>query len=332
MIDNDNATADLLFVTEQKNKKKEEKQVDQEIAKEVGNPQGIPGNYIEVKLSSLGKLTAPEVIHVRNYTFEEALELSEMTEDNEKDIIIRVLNEMIWEDVDANDLHEEEALEILLNIYARWWGTKIEGFKYLIDDTLEGEERNDPSNISVAEIPISNINTAELSKEVKEPFTLKSDSTEVSLKLPRMKTSIIARNFVNKKYIEEENKFGNLKRRIRLNQEYGVEEHKEYMEYLNRRGKDYLRAYQAQLIHSVNGREIESFSEGLEILSSIDLSLWKEYNSVLGKHFSFGIDQEVTFECTVGHHPITRRFLFRPMVFLPSVESENDTGYTLSFG
>ena len=327
MIDNDEVTADLLFVEEKKTKK-----VEQEIAKQVSDPENIPGSFIEVKLSSLGKLTAPSIIHVRNYTFEEALELSEMTEDNEKEIIIRVLNEMIWEDIDANSLHEEEALEILLNIYSKWWGTRIEGFKYYIDESLTDEEKEDSSNISIAEIPISNIKTEELSKKVKEPFTLTGEDISVSLQLPRMKTGVIAKNFVTKKYIEEENKFGNLKRRIRLNQDYEVGEYKEYMDYLNKRGKDYLRAYQAQLIHSIDGREIENFSEALDSLHLIDLSLWKEYNSVVKEHFTFGVNSNVTFDCTVNHTPITRRFLFRPMVLLPSVESKNDSGYSLSFG
>lgn len=332
MIDNENATADLLFVTEQKKQKAEQKEVEKEIASSVEKPKNIPGNYIEVKLSSLGKLSAPGIIHVRNYTFEEALELSEITEDNEKEIIIRVLNEMIWEDIDANLLHENEAIEILLNIYARWWGERIEGFKYYVNDQLTGEDREAAENVSIAEIPISNIETNELDKKVQEPFKLSNDDISVSLSLPRMQTSLIAKNFVNQKYLEEENRFANIKRRIRLKQDYDVEEYKEYMDYLKRRGKDYLRAYQAQLIKAINGEEVSDFSEAIESLSLIDLSLWKEYNTVVEKHFSFGVNPEVTFDCTVNHTPITRRFLFRPMVFLPSVESENDSGYSLSFG
>lgn len=334
MIDNDTATSDLLFVLDKKNKQPKEdvKAEEQEIAKEVEKQTAIPGNYIEVKLSSIGKLSFPKSIHVRNYTFEEALELSELTEDNEKATIIEVLNSLIWEDIDASLLHEQEAIEILLNIYSRWWGAKIEGFRYFVNEDLEGEEKNNPENVTIAEIPIGAINTVELEKEVKEPFTLENDGFSVSFILPRMQTSIIAKRFVDSKYAEEETKFGSLKRKIKLKQEYDYDMYDEYVEYLRERGKDYLRAYQAQLIHTVNGKKVSSFSEALEYLSQIDLSMWAEYNSIVDKYFDFGVSEEVTFDCSVNHTPITRRFLFRPMVFLPSVESQDTTRYTLSFG
>lgn len=333
MIDNDSATSDLLFVLEEKKKsKEEEKDQEKEIAKEVEKETSVPGNYIEVKLSSLGKLSFPKRIHVRNYTFEEALELSELTEENEKSTIIEVLNSLIWEDIDASLLHEQEAIEILLNIYSRWWGSKIEGFRYFVNEDLEGEEKNNPENISIAEIPIGSINTIEIKKEVKEPFTLENDGFSVSFMLPRMQTSIIAKRFVNSKYAEEENRFGPLKRKIKLGQDYDYNEYDDYVEYMRERGKDYLRAYQAQLIHSVNGVKVSSFSEALEYLSKIDLSMWAEYNSIVEKYFEFGVSEEVKFQCSVNHTPITRRFQFRSMVFLPSVESKDTTRYTLSFG
>ena len=38
--------------------------------------QRIPAEYIPVKLSSLGKLDAPNTLHVRDYSGRDALELS----------------------------------------------------------------------------------------------------------------------------------------------------------------------------------------------------------------------------------------------------------------
>jgi len=334
MIENEEATADLLFVTQNRQAEQENKKyLEQKIAEKVNtDPVSIPSNYIEVKLSSLGKLTAPSSVHVRNYTFEEALELSEIDEDNEKEIMIKVLNELLWEDIDANDLHEEEAVEILLNIYAKWWGSKLEGFRYQVDESLPQSLRNKNENTSIAEIPISNLNTLELSEKVSEPFELSNGKDKIKLRLPRMKTGLIAKDFVNKKYVTEETKYAGLKRKIRLREEYSQDEYDEYMSYLRERGKDYLRAYQAQLVDSVNEKKVEDFPEALRILSELDLTIWKEYNRALKNNFVFGVDKEVTFDCTVNHTPITRRFQFRPMDFLPSVESENDTGYTLSFG
>ena len=326
-MSNTDLNSELLFVTE----KNEDKEIAQKVEKNSKNK--IPGNYIEVKLSSLGKLSVPGILHVRNYNFEEALELSELTSDNEKEIIMNVLNQLIYEDIDASLLHEQEALEILLNVFGRWWGSKVEGFKYHINEDLPADEINNKENISIAEIPIANINTTEIAKEIKEPITITNEFGEnYQFILPRMQTSIVAKDFVNLKYLAEENKFSSLRKRIDKDEDYTIEEYKEYTDYLKMKGKEYFRIYQAQLIKSVNGKDIESLDEAISMLKEIDLSTWGEYNSTIDTSFKFGVEPKVKFKCSVNGNTISRRFLFRPMVFLPSVESQNHTGYTVSFG
>jgi hypothetical protein len=318
--------ASSIFATDDKDN-------DRKMLKQAVNADTIPGNYIKVKLSSLGKLSAPPILHVRNYTFEEALELSDMTNENEKEVIINVLDKLIWEDFDASLLHEQEALEILLNIFGAWWGTKLEGFRYFVDEDLPEDKREKPENRSIAEIPLANIKTTELKKEVKEPVLIENkEGFSIKLMLPRMQTGIIARKFVDQKFIAEENRFLKIKKAISNNEDYDIDEYKEYLSYLKERGKEYLRVYQAQLIHSVNGQEIEDLSEAIDLLPEIDLSFWKKYNKIVEDHYQFGIDPLVKFNCTINNKPIERRFQFRAMVFLPSMESENDTGYTFSFG
>lgn len=316
--------AESIFVTEK---------TDNKILKEVINSSKIPGNYIEVKLSSVGKLSTPSILHVRNYTFEEALELSDMNSQNEKEIIINVLNQLIFEDFDAGLLHEQEAIEILLQIFATWWGTRLEGFKYYVNEDLSKDLIDKPENISIAEIPIKNIKTIELKKEVMEPISITApNGKSIKCILPRMQTSLIAKKFVDKKYVMEENRFSELKNAMSSNKPFDSEEYQEYLDYLKERGKDYLRVYQAQLLHSVDGVEIEDLSEAIDLLSEIDLTLWKEYNNIVEKYFDFGVSPTVKFDCTINHKPITRRFQFRLLDFLPTVESKDNSGYSFSFG
>jgi len=292
----------------------------------------IPGNYTEVKLSSLGKLGVPRKIHVRNYSFEEALEMAEMNKTNERSIILRVLDAIILEDFEPGDLHEQDVIEILLNVFAKWWSPTLEGFKYLVNEDLPKEEMETKENVSIAELPISSINTIPLKKEVKEPFKITGNGTVAEFITPKMKTGMIAKTLSDEKYEEEEERFNSLLDAVRKGEPYSMAEMKSYSELQAKKQKDYLRYYQAQLITSVDGVPITKIEQGLELLKEMDLKIWTQYNKVLEENFKFGIDENVKFKCTVTGNEITRRFHFRTVDFLPSVESENDTGYSVSFG
>lgn len=73
-------------------------------------------------------------------------------------IIVRVLNSTVVEDFDCGLLHVEEAKEVLLSVYAKWWGNTLTGYKYLLNPDIGDEEKllaNE--NISVADISIAAI-------------------------------------------------------------------------------------------------------------------------------------------------------------------------------
>jgi hypothetical protein len=90
------------------------KKARQEFDEKFNCPQG----YIEVRLSSCGKIGAPSVFHVKNFSVEQVMELN-LTEQNERPIkLIKILQDLIYEkDVDIKKFHQKEVVELLLLMY-----------------------------------------------------------------------------------------------------------------------------------------------------------------------------------------------------------------------
>lgn len=291
----------------------------------------IPSGYIQVKLSSVGKLGVPKIVHVRDYSFEEALKLAEVDEFNETDVIIQVLNDIILEDFDAGELHKQDVLEILMTILGTWYSPKLEDMPYYLNDDLPPSVLNERENIGRTTLYFNQINTKALSKEVALPITIKYKEQEVKFSLPKVKNEVIASKLVNSKYAQEENELAEIKRKIDLNTNT-FEEMRIYESYLGRRTTDFLKINQALLIEGYNGEVLKELSDKLEVLPKLNLHLLKKYTDVIQEHFQFGILPEVTFESEELKETITRRFDFRALHFLSTMESADDSGFDVSFG
>lgn len=309
----------------------EEKKKELEIAKEIENDKLVPSNYIEVKLSSLGKLDLPSIIHVRDYNYDEALMIASMTEESITEGIVEILNRVVFEDIEMGDANIQDVTEVLLSIYGTWYSPVIETFNYFINEDLEEPKKSNKKNISVATIPINNIKTTPLKTEVQIPINFKNKDFSVQLILPRVKNDIMAWKFATKKNLERENEIAASIKAVKK-EKYTDEQMTEYEDFATQRGKDFLKALQCQLIYSYNGKVLETFMEQLETLNKIPLSLWTSYNDVVKSKFQFGVEEEVNFKCSITEKEITRKFRFQPIHFLPLLDKKNDSGFEISFG
>lgn len=317
---------DILVKSPIKDKLKE-----REIALEAEREKMIPSGYIPVKLSSLGKLGLPEIVHVRDYTYEEALKMVELQDDKVSEGLINILNGIVFEDIDMGKAHVKDITEILLSVYGTWYSSVLETFRYYVNIDLKGEEREAKENISVATIPINSIKTVPIKDNVSLPINIGKGDFSVKLVLPRIENDVIAWKFAVKKHVRRENELSEIIKNVKKKKATD-EEMKEYEEFISNRGKDFMRAMQAQLIHSLNGKELDTFAEKLEALSEIPLSVWTTYNQVVKENFSFGVQEEVDFVCSVTHETITRSFHFRPLHFIPVLDKKNDSRFEVSFG
>ncbi len=188
----------------------------------------IPNEYIPITLPTLGKLSAPKVLHFRDYTMSDALELNVLDEDERLKALVTVLNNMCYEKFDCSQLHINELMVVLYTIHATFISNRIEK-EYYIDDMLpDGKEEGQlqhPDNISSVDLFINkfDIKTIDedeegnkLKLEFKEPFSFIDDITKnkLTFRLSRVEDLLLAQDHCNEVFEKELFRFKPLKRQI----------------------------------------------------------------------------------------------------------------------
>lgn len=308
--------------------------VTKELQQTVVDKDQVPYGYIAIKLDSLGKLGNPKVLHFRNYSMEEVLELSTAKEENFIEVLIKCLNKMVYEkNFNCSDLHEKELEEVLLYLYSNFWNKSLDGYLYYLDDTItDVSKKNSDSNIGRASIPIDRLKTNTFTKEFKEPITITINNVKVKFRLARIKDLINAREYINNKYFDTERTLSDVKAAIDKKEKISYESQKKYDDYLNEKGLDFLKAYQSSIILSVNDKILETLEEKMNEYRNINILFWQKYQEVVNDNINFGVDPEVTFFSIELKKEVTRRFSFQSMDFIPTLELSTDTGATVSFG
>lgn len=304
--------------------------VEQEIAKKVLEEKSVPAGYIPVKLSSQGRLGFPEIVHVRDYTYEEALMIAELTDDTLTEGLLDILNNMILEDVKAEDAHTEDLTEILLSVYGTWYSQTLETFYYTVDESLTGDEARSPENRSVATIPINSIRTKPLSDKVGQYITIKRDERTVKFTTSKAGNEVTAWKYAVRKNLANETQIEDAIKAIKLGVANPTQT-KAYADFTKKRTQDFLKALQAMLVVEVDGKSYTGLDQQLEAINLVPLSFWSDYHNTIKEHYDFGVQSEVEFLCSIKHEPITRRFRFRPFHFLPILAEGDSAGSTISF-
>jgi hypothetical protein len=297
-----------------------------------------PAGYIPVRLTgSRGRLSAPAMLHFRNYTFAEAIELAEMRPENADATFSRILTQMCWEKFPCEMLHREEAKEILLNVYATWWGKTLDVFYYAVDEN----KALSPENRSVASIPLTAIKIDELPVEFSEPIMIEDSIAHqrVGFVLPRLINDIAAQEYINAKYAETDASFSDVRVAIRMSDRDGTplnvgsDRLEAYEDNERRKRSEEIEVLCALQLFSVDGRVLLDLDEKLDALQHrLPANFFSVYSAERKKSLRFGVNELVTFACSITHQPIARRFPFRLANLVPTMDRSGDTGYTVSFG
>ena len=324
-----------------------DKEILKKVESKIQTEKTIPSEYLEIKLNSLGKLSAPVSLHFRDYTLDDLIELNNHLNDEKYlESLIKVLNSMIFEkEFDCSFLTEEEIIEILLSIHLRWHGTLIQNIPYYIDEDIKDKElKNAKSNIDYATVDIKKINTITLSEEFKEPFRPEILDNEYYFMLPRIGNGIFAKKYIEEKYLVLDKKFSDLKALILENQKiknplerFKIDEKqlKEYENYIEAKMYDMIRITTALNIYGkLENGEIKKFSieEKIEAYPKVKPQVWKQYTNIKDKYGKFGIDNKVKFFSFEKKEEITRRLAFQYFHFLPDMELQDDNAINVSFG
>jgi len=356
-----NTTNPLIELEELK--KIEEETKLKETIEEVSTKKELPPtNYIRIALDSNGKLSLPKAIHVRDYSLNEALALDVYEEKDQIRAVVNIFNEMTFEDIDFRKAHLKELMTVLLSLHGNFISTKVEK-EYLVNEDLpegydEGEKYH-KGNLAVQEIPIKNIKVKNIDKDINdkkltatfksEPFKIrdKKAGVYVWLRLVRVGDMIDAYDFCDTHFHEELREFSTVRRELRelgrikdlqkKKEAFWAYEHenydtwKNYESFMQKYEQLYLKVLQAKVIIKYNEEDISnSVEKQLQALKQIPYQLWTHYDEI-AKIYDFGIQSDVTFNSEVLGKPITRRFQFRPLDFLPDPKKPNSGRFDFSF-
>jgi hypothetical protein len=308
-------------------------------------------SIVEVKFCTGGRLSAPPVLHFRDYNMQASQAISEMplARDHLR-LVTKILNSMIVEEnFDCGLLHVEEAKEILMNVHGKWWGSTISGFKYLLNPDIEDEKMLfAKENISEADIPISAIEVEPLVPEIREPINITIHGVTVGFVYPRIQNVGIIEDLLKIKYAEEEQRFFKLKQILEFNSkqtnpteklDVNIAEAEEYRKYLAERAEWRTVLMRAQEIVRVNSDIFNSgnLDERINAIQNdkrITSRHWIKWSEFLEGKGKFGVKDEVEFTSDILVRKVRRPFRFRTWTFIPNklVEREGDESGEISFG
>jgi len=350
----DNINQDSIFVKDEESKA-QNMTIAKEVEKVLNEKMEIPNGYIEIKLDSLGKLDAPEVLHFRNYSMEDATELASTKDEDYLQTLVKCLNRMVWEKFDCSLLHEKELEEIMCNIYLIFWGKLLEGYQYYLDNTIEdSEEKEKKENIGTTIIDITQLKTKTIDKDFKEPIKVDIKGKVVKFRLPRLRDMLLAKTFTYKKYFKDERELSDIQNAVDKKKEISYEDSEKLKSYKENKSRDFIKAYEASIIDEFEGKKLITLEDKINVFSKVTLPYWKNYEKIVSEKLNFGIDPLVSFIPETNYvnqkddkgnykypefvdengnaKPIIRGFSFQPMDLLPTMELPDDSGVIVSYG
>lgn len=302
----------------------------------------VPPEYMAIQLSSVGKLDAPAEVHVRDYNGKDLMDLSLTADEDILRGLVEVLNNLMWEDTDTRNLTEQELMEIMLNIYANFWSPTIQGYPFPYTDeeweSLDSERQDRiQKGIEKLEVDINipeQVKTNPLPQDFKEPIVAKGKDHTVGFRLPRVNDYFVAEEYTDEKYRYEEQKYADTSRKVANDRSSEIDPAvmREYREYIRHRNADYIMAKQSQTIVSFDGEELDSLEDKIAVYPKVDLRLWKTFNSYLEDKLQFGVDPNIEMQSPIDGTTVIRRCQFRPVDFIPPIQSSDTGEYTIQFG
>ena len=338
-----------------------------ESEREVKEVSSTPDGYIEVKLSTKGKVGAPSVVHVRNFKVSEIISLSLSSNADLPIRLIDILNDMILEDTDVFNWHEKEIEELMVYIFLSFYKPVLtdipfpfteEDFKAMESEPNGKEKVKDIKEgrwVPKTTIDIAyGVDTFDLSENFSPRITITNKKTGFYVVFDYIKygDQLIIKRWMDSYFAEDEKRFERIKKQIEINR--GIsnqlidnpdkienlipidkDEEEQFRDYLVKRAQVITDVSNIVSIVDFNGQDLSNMSIGdkYELLKDdarLDYNLISKM-SARQRKMQFGIKPEVSMK-----NPITEEVVKRPLSFrIPSIlqtmqvcgSDEYDDGY-----
>lgn len=323
------------------------------------NLASVPPGYIEVALSTKGRVGAPAVVHVRNFTVGELLELSLTTDTDLPRRLIGALNNAIYEDTDVANWHESEIEELLIYIYAEFYKSTLDSVEFpLLEEDYEfvkngpdGEQRY----IDLKErkwVPrttiklLRDVDPYEIPDNYSPEITIKNKKTGFYVTFSYIKYGdrLLVKTWLDKLYREEERQFSNLVDTLRYNstvtdpskkRPVDAETEEAYNDFIARKLGTLTEVSRLVSVINYNGQDVSKMDidEKYKLLSKdarIDYGMIAKLAARQDKQ-PFGLKPFIHMINPLTNEPCVRRFSFRISSILQAMQLSGSDEYDDGF-
>lgn len=330
--------------------------------------QPLPEGYAEIRLSTKGKLGAPEVFHIRNFKVQDIVALSLTKEQLLPAKLINILQDMIFEETDVSQWHEKEVEELMVILYMTFFSNDLEIIYPLEDSDIEKMKETEIGKAILEDMQkgikeATPRATIHLSEAV-DTYDLPNDFNP-RIKITNKKTGfyvvfdyvhygdqLVIKKWIDNYFKDEEAKFASVAAKIERNNsllfqlkenpekihdivKIDPEEQEAYDEFLNKKIQLLSEVIRIASILNFNGEDVSSLSlsEKYEKFSSdarLDYGMISKL-SQKQNNFTIGIKPEVTMINPITKEVVKRPFSFRIPLILQAIQLSGADEYDDSY-
>lgn len=327
-----------------------------EAEKEVKTAMAVPAGYVEVRLSTKGRVGAPAVVHVRNFKISDIIALSMSDRLNTPVRLINILNEAILEDTDVAHWHEKEIEELMVYIFLNFYSGTLKDVQFPVNDEdrefiskqPDGKKRLEDLDKGLW-VPRTDINIArdvdtyDIPDDYTPRISITNKRTGLKVVFDYIKygDQIVIKNWLDSHFAQDEARFSKIRKQIEINNnlssqflndpsnvdkyiEIDKDEENAYMDYLVRRTQAITDVAHIVSIVEIDGEDVSGLSVG-EKYEKLCNDARIDYNLIahLSKRQAkvpIGIKPEVTMLNPITNEVVKRPFSFRIPVILQAMQ------------
>ena len=323
------------------------------------NLASVPPGYIEVALSTKGRVGAPAIVHVRNFTVGELLELSLTTDTDLPRRLIAALNKAIYEDTDVANWHESEIEELLIYIYAEFYKGTLDSVEFpLLEEDYEfvkngpdGEQRckdlREHKWVPRTSITLlRDIDPYEVSDDYSPEITIKNKKTGFYVTFSYIKYGdrLLVKDWLDKVYRDEEKQFDALVETLKHNSSVAdparrlpvdPAEKEAYSDFVAKKLGTLTEVSRLISVVNYNGQDVSKMDvdEKYKLLSQdarIDYGMIAKLAARQDKQ-PFGLKPFIHMINPLTNEPCVRRFSFRILSILQAMQLSGSDEYDDGF-
>ena len=323
------------------------------------NLASVPPGYIEVALSTKGRVGAPAIVHVRNFTVGELLELSLTTDTDLPRRLIAALNKAIYEDTDVANWHESEIEELLIYIYAEFYKSTLDSVEFpLLEEDYEfvkngpdGEQRckdlREHKWVPRTSITLlRDIDPYEVSDDYSPEITIKNKKTGFYVTFSYIKYGdrLLVKDWLDKVYRDEEKQFDALVETLKHNSSVAdpakrlpvdPAEKEAYSDFVAKKLGTLTEVSRLISVVNYNGQDVSKMNvdEKYKLLSQdarIDYGMIAKLAARQDKQ-PFGLKPFIHMVNPLTNEPCVRRFSFRILSILQAMQLSGSDEYDDGF-